>query len=405
MASVSGSCLPGRGGQHQAVQDAAPPGPDRKALDTGDQAQVFGRQGLQGVGRAAPRAVPRFPGQDRADAGHAQAQAAVAERQVQVAAGQVDLHAVELEARMLIRVEVAQIGHLDPLDEALGQDVDGFQALQDRRDPTLVRRRLAVTDFVEGLVQDLEARQVLAVGPVVDQDFADPQSADRGIDHAQAGGAGLALHVDQAVAASHDLIDGGDPVDDEAQFLLGHHHLETVHRHVDVEEAAQRRRPDPGQALEAIVDEHDPFVRVVDNRRPGGGGHLGDQVAAVARGRTWWRIGQGEGQVAELDPAAEIGQRQRQIGDSDPDRGALGHGLDAGEQEGLGAVRGEAAVERRDDILAQGVRIERPGRRRRDGDQAQGQENGDRKSAHGTIIPELLMRQYIPTGLPNHSIS
>ncbi len=111
---------------------------------------------------------------------------------------------------------------------------------------------------------------------------------------------------------------------------------------------------------------------VIDDRRPGGGGHLGHQITAVVRAGTGRRLGQGEGQVTELDPAIEIGQRQRQIVDPDPDRGALGLGLDAGEQEGSGAVSGDAAVERRDQVLAQSVRVERPGRRRDRGDKAKG---------------------------------
>ena len=66
------------------------------------------------------------------------------------------------------------------------------------------RGRGGVAGGLGGRARDLGACQVLAVGPIVDQNLADPQGADRRIDHAQAGGAGLALHVGQAVAAGRE---------------------------------------------------------------------------------------------------------------------------------------------------------------------------------------------------------
>jgi hypothetical protein len=88
-------------------------------------------------------------------------------------------------------------------------------------------------------------------------------------------------------------------------------------------------------------------------------------------------IGYGKGQIAQLEPAAEVGQGQGQGQDLDAHGLALRRGPDLGESEGFGCIGGKAALQRLGQVLAQDIGIERPRRRCRGGGKAQDQENGD----------------------------
>ena len=366
--------------QRHGAHDAPPHEPQGKALDADDEAEIFRHQGLQGIGRlGAGRATGRFG----AYTGDFDAHIAVAERQMQLAGHDVHLGLVEVEQGLLRRVEIGQIGNLEALGEALGQDVDLGQFFDDRGECAVVRRGVTAVEPLERLGERADLGQVLTLRLEIRVKLRDLQRAEIGSDRAQAHGARLARHIGQAVGAGRRSADGRDLGDAERQVFLRHDHFETGDRHIQVEEAAQPGRPNAGHALQPVVDEGGIFPGVVDERRLPGGRYLRDTVAAFARPG----IGHGKGQVAQLDPAADVGQGQGQGQDLDADGLALRPGPDLGEAEGRARKGGKAALQRLGQVPAQGIGIERARRRNRRAPEAQSKNNGEDKTTHGTMPP------------------
>ena len=297
---------------------------------------------------------------------------------MQLAGHDVHLGLVEVELGLLRRVEIGQIGKPEALDEALGQDVDLGQVFDDRGERAAVRRGVPVVERPERLGERAEADQVLTLRLVIHVKLRDLQRAEIGIDHAQSHGARLAHHIGQAIGAGRRSADGRDLGDAESQVCLRHDYFETGDRHVQVEEVAQPGRPNAGQALQLVIDEDGIFPGVVDERRFPGGRHLRDAVAARARlgSGIGSGIGYGKGQIAQLEPAAEVGQGQGQGQDLDAHGLALRRGPDLGEAEGLVRIGGNAALQRLGQVLAQGIGIERPRRRNRSDPKAQPKDGG-----------------------------